>query len=29
VRRLIWTAYLVMGVEGFLIYAVGFITPRA
>jgi len=27
VRRLIWTAYLVMLPEGFLIYAVGFITP--
>jgi hypothetical protein len=27
VRRLIWTAYLVMAAEGFLVYAVGFITP--
>lgn len=26
-RRLIWTAYLVMAAEGFLVYAVGFITP--
>lgn len=27
VRRLVWTAYLVMAAEGFLVYAVGFITP--
>jgi MFS family permease len=27
VRRLIWTAYVVMVAEGFLVYAVGFITP--
>jgi len=27
VRRLLWTAYTVMVFEGFLIYAVGFITP--
>lgn len=26
-RRLIWTAYVVMVAEGFLVYAVGFITP--
>lgn len=26
-RRLVWTAYLVMAAEGFLVYAVGFITP--
>ncbi len=26
-RRLIWTAYLVMAAEGFIVYAVGFITP--
>lgn len=26
-RRLIWTAYFVMAGEGFLVYAVGFITP--
>ncbi len=26
-RRLIWTAYVVMAAEGFLVYAVGFITP--
>ena len=26
-RRLIWTAYAVMVAEGFLVYAVGFITP--
>ncbi len=26
-RRLIWTAYLVMAAEGFLVYAVGFIAP--
>ncbi len=26
-RRLVWTAYMVMVGEGFLVYAVGFITP--
>ena len=27
VRRLTWTAYLLMACEGYLIYAVGYITP--
>jgi len=27
VRRLIATAYLLMACQGFLVYAIGFITP--